>query len=201
MKITNNQELAAAVSEASEIHQAIQDYCSRTNREDAKIKFPRGLIRTADTYRERFPSYLDRDKVSNCCYSFMFLGVLWWLSSRTDLAGIAKQMVLKSAIITLGTILEACLYVPKLPKSKSLSNQCSAGVKDRVENAHKRGWISEAERDALKQLWDHRTNVHQKKIQTDSELDLYNVDHVNDPQTALLNLMAKLKDWNGNEAN
>jgi hypothetical protein len=64
MKITNNQELAAAVSEASEIHQAIQDYCSRTNREDAKIKFPRGLIRTADTYRERFPSYLDRDKVS-----------------------------------------------------------------------------------------------------------------------------------------
>ena len=59
--------------------------------------------------------------------------------------------------------------------------------------------LSEAERDALKQLWDHRTNVHQKKMQTDSELDLYNADHVNIPQAALLNLLAKLKDWNGRD--
>jgi hypothetical protein len=108
-------------------------------------------------------------------------------------------MILKSAIVTLGTILEACLYVPNLPKSKLLSNQSNAGVKDRVDNAHKHGWISEAERDALKELWDHRTNVHQKKIQTDSELDLYNADHVNVPQAALLNLLAKLRDWNGRD--
>jgi hypothetical protein len=199
MAISNDQELAKAVAEAGELIQSIQDYCERTNREDAKIRFPRGLIRTADTYRARFPAYLDREKTSNCSYSFMFLDVLWWLASRTDITSVARQMILKSAIVTLGTILEACLYVPNLPKSKLLSNQSNAGVKDRVDNAHKRGWISEAERDALKELWDHRTNVHQKKIQTDSELDLYNADHVNVPQAALLNLLAKLRDWNGRD--
>ena len=199
MAISNDQELAKAVAEAGELIQSIQDYCERANREDAKIRFPRGLIRTADTYRARFPAYLDREKTSNCSYSFMFLDVLWWLASRTDITSVARQMILKSAIVTLGTILEACLYVPNLPKSKLLSNQSNAGVKDRVDNAHKRGWISEAERDALKELWDHRTNVHQKKIQTDSELDLYNADHVNVPQAALLNLLAKLRDWNGRD--
>jgi hypothetical protein len=199
MAISNDQELAKAIAEAGELIQSIQDYCERTNREDAKIRFPRGLIRTADTYRARFPAYLDREKTSNCSYSFMFLDVLWWLASRTDITSVARQMILKSAIVTLGTILEACLYVPNLPKSKLLSNQSNAGVKDRVDNAHKRGWISEAERDALKELWDHRTNVHQKKIQTDSELDLYNADHVNVPQAALLNLLAKLRDWNGRD--
>jgi ABC-type transporter Mla MlaB component len=72
-------------------------------------------------------------------------------------------------------------------------------MKERIENTHKRGWISDAERDCLKQLWDHRTNVHQKKIQTDSELDLYKVDHVNAPLAAVLNLLAKLKEWNGKD--
>jgi hypothetical protein len=199
MAVTNDQELAVAVAQASELIKSIQEYCNRTNREDAKIKFPRGLIRTADTYRARFPAYLDRDKISNCSYSFMFLDVLWWLSSRTDITGVAKQMILKSAIITLGTVLEACLYVPNLPKSKLLSNQCNAGVKERVENGHKRGWISKAECEALSQLWDHRTNVHQKKIQTDSELDLYNAERINVSHAALLNLLAKLKEWNGQD--
>jgi hypothetical protein len=107
-------------------------------------------------------------------------------------------MTLKSAIVTLGTVLEACLSVPNLPKNKFLSNQSNAGVKDRVENAHNRGWISADERDALKQLWDHRNNVHQK-IAKDSERDMYNVDHVNLPHAALLNLLVKLKDWNGQD--
>ncbi|WP_441228861.1 hypothetical protein AB7813_27180 [Tardiphaga sp. 20_F10_N6_6] len=198
MAITNDQELAGAVTQAGDLIQSIQDYCAKTNREDAKVRFPRGLIGTADTYRARFPAYLDHGRISNCSFSFMFLDVLWWLSARTDITGVAKQMILKSAIVTIGTILEACLYVPNLPKSKLLSNQCAAGVKQRVDNACTRGWISEPERDALKQLWDHRLNVHQK-IAVDSELDLYNRDHVNIPQAALLVLMTRLREWNGKD--
>jgi hypothetical protein len=200
MAITNDQELVRAVDQASELVQSIQDYCDRTIREDSKINFPRGLIRTADTYRARFPAYLDREKTSNCSYAFMFLDVLWWLASRTDIASVAKQMVLKSAIVTLGTILEACLHVPKLPRSRLLSNMSSAGVEKRIENVLTRSWISKDESEVLKKLWVHRTNVHQKNFQTDSELDLYNADHVNLPHAALLNLLVKLKEWNGQES-
>lgn len=199
MPISNEEELVRAVAQVDDLIGAIQDYCGRENRADAKIKFPRGVMRTAESYRVRLPDYLDREKKSNCAYSFMFLDVLWWLSVRTDISSVGKQMVLKSAIVTLGTVLEACLYVPGLPKTKYLSSLGNAGAKDRIENTHKRGWISEVERDCLKQLWDHRTNVHQKKIQTDSELDLYSVDHVNAPYAAVLNLLAKLKEWNGKD--
>ncbi|MBR1177090.1 hypothetical protein JQ617_24270 [Bradyrhizobium sp. KB893862 SZCCT0404] len=199
MPISNDEELVRAVAQVDDLIRAIQDYCGRENRADAKIKFPRGVMRTAESYRVRLPDYLDREKRSNCAYSFMFLDVLWWLSVRTDISSVGKQMVLKSAIVTLGTVLEACLYVPGLPKTKYLSNLGNAGAKDRIENTHTRGWISETERDCLKQLWDHRTNVHQKKIQADSELDLYSVDHVNAPYAALLNLLTKLKEWNGKD--
>jgi hypothetical protein len=197
--ISSDEELARAVAQAGELVQSIQDYCDRALRDDAKIRFPRGLIRTADTYRTRFPAYLDREKISNCSYAFMFLDVLWWLSSRTDVTSVAKQMVLKSAIVNLGMILEACLMVPGLPRSKVLSNQSAAGVNLRIDNAEKRGWISKDDCVALKQLWDQRNNVHQKKMQTDSERDLYTADHINKPHEALLNLLAKLKAWNGQD--
>lgn len=199
MPISSDAELVHAVAQIDELNVAIQEYCGRGNRADAKIKFPRGVIRTAESYRVRMPDYLDREKKSNCAYSFMFMDVLWWLSVRTDISSVGKQMVLKSAIVTLGTILEASLYVPGLPKTKFLSNLGNSGTKERIENTHKRGWISGAERDCLKELWDHRTNVHQKKIQTDSELDLYTVDHVNAPYAAVLTLLAKLKEWNGTD--
>lgn len=198
MAISSDAELVRAVSDCGELIQSIFDYGARANRNDSKVRFPRGLIGTADSYRTRLPAYLEMERASNCAYSFMFLDVLWWLFARTDITSVARQMVLKSAIVTIGTILEACLWVPNLPKTKFLSSQSNAGVKERVDNAHSRGWISDAERIALKQLWDHRNNVHQK-IAKSSELDLYNVDHVNVPYAALLVLLAKLKEWNGQD--
>jgi hypothetical protein len=47
---------------------------------------------------------------------------------------------------------------------------------------------------ALKQLWDHRNNVHIKFLE-DSERDLYKPEHVNAPYAALLKLMASLQQW------
>jgi hypothetical protein len=101
MPINNEQDLARAVAQVDELIESIQNYCGRDNRPDAKVKFPRGVMRSADTYRARFRDYLDKDKKSDCACSFMFLDVLWWLSARTDISSVGKQMVLKSAIVTL----------------------------------------------------------------------------------------------------
>ena len=192
MAITNDQELGAAVARASTLVQEIQDYCGRNLREEAKINFPRGMIGTADSYRKRCPGYIDADKVSSCAYGFMYLDVLWWLVSRTDIASVGKQMAIKSAIVTLGTILETLLAIPGLPKNRVLSSKCSAGVKARVKEAVEQGWISAEQGTVLEQLWDNRNNVHLRLLQS-SERDLYRVEDVNAPQTALLSLMTKLK--------
>lgn len=196
MAITTNAELNVAVEQASSLVQDIHDYCGRKLRADAKVNFPRGMIGTANSYRDRCPAYLTRDQISSCAYGFMFLDVLWWLASRTDIASVGKQMTLKSAIVTLGTILEVSLHVPGLPQNRVLSAKSGAGVKPRLEKAKEEGWITEEQCATLKQLWLHRNNVH-IKILAQSELDLYEPQHVNEPYAALLVLMAKLKEWNG----
>lgn len=145
MTIESDNELVQSVNQAGELIQFIQDCCGRTARDEAKVRFPRGLIGTAGSYRQQLPSYLEAERMSNCAYAFMFLDVLWWLVARTDIASVARQMILRSAIVTLGTILEACLYVPGLRKSRALSNQSAAGVKVRVEHVMGRGWISQEE--------------------------------------------------------
>jgi hypothetical protein len=194
MPINNDRELVTAVAQASSLVQEIQNYCGRTLREDAKINFPRGLIGTAASYRGRCPGYLTADQISSCAYGFMYLDVLWWLLSRTDITSVGKQMAIKSALVTLGTILEACLSIPGLPRNNMLSARSSAGVKPRLKQAINQGWISAEQCATLEQLWDHRNNVH-IKILANSELDLYKVEHVNAPHEALLALMSKLKSW------
>jgi hypothetical protein len=194
MTIGDEQELAKAVAQASRLIQDIQDYCGRKLREESKINFPRGLIGTANSYRGRCPGYLAASQTSSCAYGFMYLDVLWWLLSRTDIKGVARQMAIKSAIITLGTVLEVSLHIPGLPRNNMLSNKSTAGLKTRLEEALKHGWITKEQRASLDQLWDHRNNVHVKFLE-DSELDLYNVDHLNSPHAALLALLSKLKAW------
>lgn len=199
MAISNDQELIKAVAQASNLVQEIQDYCGRTLRERLKIDFPRGLIRTAASYRARCPGYLTPDQTSSCAYGFMYLDVLWWLLSRTDITSVGKQMAIKSAIVTLGTLLEASLWIPGLPRNDVLSNKHGAGVKPRLNEAVKHGWISQEECTVLEQLWDHRNNVHIKFLEN-SELDLYKVDHVNGPHAALLVLLSKLKAWDASRS-
>jgi hypothetical protein len=103
-------------------------------RDEAKVRFPRGLIGTADSYRALAPGYIGPGTSSSCAYGFMHLDVMWWLVSRTDLASVGRQMTLKSAIVSLGTILEAVLKIPGLPKNKWLSDRSSAGVKPRIDD-------------------------------------------------------------------
>ncbi|HEV2631419.1 MAG TPA: hypothetical protein VGV41_22575 [Pseudolabrys sp.] len=189
MAIANDAELIRAVSTAGRLVQEIQDYCGRSARDNSRINFPRGLIGTAEQYRNLCPSYLSQRQKSSCAYGFMYIDVVWWLLARTDLSGIAKEMTIKSAIITLGTVLEAVLHIPGQGIFASM-----AGVKKRLDRATIRGWLSEQERDSLKQLWDHRNNVHIRLLDT-HEFDKYRSEHFNEPRQALKALMANLKSW------
>jgi hypothetical protein len=134
MAISNDAELARAVASAGRLVQDIQGYCARALRDDSKINFPRRLIGTAEQYRSLCPSYLDQRQQSSCAYGFMYIDVVWWLLARTDISGIAKEMAIKSAIITLGTILEVMLHIPGQGIFASM-----AGVKKRLDRACIRG--------------------------------------------------------------
>jgi len=186
MPLTNDLELVAAVEQASRLIQDIQDYAKWAHRSDAYVRFPRGVLRTADHYRTLCPDYLAPRQRDSCAYGFMYLDVLWWIAVRTDLSGIALEMVYKSAIITQGTILEAVLHIPKQGIFFS-----RAGVKKKLEKAVTRKWISQEDCFVLKELWDNRCNVHLKLLGS-HEFSKYTPQHVNEPRAALDRLMNKL---------
>jgi hypothetical protein len=115
MPISDEIELAAAVAVASEHLQDIHNFAQREIRDDAKVRFPRGVMREAQHYRQLCPDHLEDNRASSCAYAFMWLDVLWWLINRTDLVLTGREMAIKSSIITLGTISEATLTIPFSP--------------------------------------------------------------------------------------
>jgi hypothetical protein len=189
LPLQSDEQLRIAAMQAGELLQDIQNYAERGLRDDAKVSFPRGLMRTAEEYRQECPDYLTQMQKSSCAYGFMYLDVLWWLSSRTDITGIAKEMIFKSAIITLGTITEAVLHIPNEGIFDS-----NAGVRPRLDKAAERGWINESDCATLKTLWENRNNVHLRLLDT-SEFNKYKKEHVNEPSASLKNLMRELKNW------
>src|SRR5690554_6832266 len=68
MAITNDRELRDASRKAGELLQEIQDYCGRKLKDDAKVRFPRGYLRTASSQRERLSFVADEDLKSNLAY-------------------------------------------------------------------------------------------------------------------------------------
>lgn len=189
MPISNDQELAAATATAGNLLQDIHIYTQRTNRNDAKVRFPRGVMRTANEYRALLPGYLEPNQASSCAYTFMYLDVLWWLTNRTDITLTAKEMALKSAIVNLATIAEAVLTV----KYRS-GFGVGTNFKARLNSACQISLMSEEDRKTLSALWDNRNNVRLKEMK-ESEFDKYEVDHVDLPRASLDRLLPALKKW------
>jgi len=116
MPITNDYELQQAANQASALIQEIHDYCSASNRtiadvSQAKVRFPRGFIRTATYQRSRFPFLEDHALKSNIAYTLILSDTILWLSVRTDVGGTALDMLNKLFIFLIGSIIESVTKV------------------------------------------------------------------------------------------
>ncbi len=95
MTITKDTELATAVSEAGVLLQKIQDYCGRSKTDLAKVRFPRGYLRTADNHRGKLSFINNGNLKSNLAYCLSLAESITWLLNRTDIAATAKDMLIK----------------------------------------------------------------------------------------------------------
>ncbi|MGA7451607.1 MAG: hypothetical protein WBW73_10125 [Rhodoplanes sp.] len=159
MPVSDEIGLAAAVAVAGEHLQDIHNFTQREIRDDARVRFPRGIMREAQHYRQLCPDHLEEKRASSCAYAFMWLDVLWWLNNRTDLVLTGREMAIKSSVITLGTIAEAMLTIPFQP---GFGND--QDFRTRLSNAHQRGWIDENDQRILKELWNKRNRVHLRRL-------------------------------------
>lgn len=88
-------EVAALVSDANTALSGLQAEFGRDNKQEARITFPRGFIRTASELRATLPNLDGEVQRRNASYALMTIDVLRWLIVRTDLAGTALSMVVK----------------------------------------------------------------------------------------------------------
>jgi len=153
--INDNTDLVNAVVIVDGYIQQIQDYLGQANNAAGKIRFPRGFIRTADHFRKELSFIKDNNIRDNLAYALIQSDVYRWLTNRTDLFGIAKEMVMKSGIALMGSICETMAIDGTkgiIGKKHSFYERCNRMVD--------MGFISEDLKDELHWLWETRAAIH-----------------------------------------
>lgn len=187
--ITNDAQLADAIDEVGGRLQEINDYLATNPTATGRIRFPRGYLRTAAFFRSYLTFIADKNLVRNLSYAFMLYDVFKWILMRTDLSGTARDMVLKNAIVLIGSIAE------------SLARGATAGIigarhnyKERTQRMVERGIISENLKTELDWLWDMRGGIH-IYVMENSEYDHYRMEHFERAKLAASNLRDALASY------
>lgn len=189
--IKNDDQLRHAVAAVNEHIQAIQDYLGQKNHADGKVRFPRGFIRTASHFRTRL-EFIDSEILrKNLSYAFILSDVLRWLANRTDLAGTAKEMVIKNTIILMGSICESMAISGTWGIIGKKHSFC-----ERTNRMVTKGIITADLRDRLHWLWDKRTGIHIYEL-SHQEYDTYNIADYNKAVTTTTDLRDAFERFHG----
>jgi hypothetical protein len=153
--IENDDQLKEAVARVSGDLQAIQNYLVQENHPNAKVRFPRGFIRTAAHFRQRFNFLNDETLRRNVAYTLILSDTYRWLLNRTDISGTAKEMIIKEGICLVGSLCESLtkdVLADVVGKKR--------GYKDRTQYLLENQIIGAALKIELDWVWDTRNNEH-----------------------------------------
>lgn len=191
MPITNDRELQQAANQASALIQEIHDYCAGTQRTiadvpEAKVRFPRGFIRTASYQRSRFPFLNDQALKSNIAYTLILSDTVLWLSVRTDVGGTALDMLNKLFIFLIGSIIESVTKV-------YLHGVCGRNFEARTTFLVENGVIDTTLRDEICWVWETRNRMHLFQLEGREYENEYNRDNHHRTIAAFRGLLAALE--------
>jgi hypothetical protein len=120
-----------------------------------KIRFPRGFLRTAESFREQYWFIRSGTLQRNVAYTLILSDVYRWLLNRTDLWGTAREMIIKEGLCLIGNL---CESITK-DAAKGICNK-RASFKERTAGLVSHGIISKDLKNALDKLWDWRNREH-----------------------------------------
>lgn len=153
MEISNKNQLRAAVRKAGDLLQSVQEFVGRDLQPAAKVRFPRGYLRTASDHRVQLRFVSDSVLKSNLAYTFILSDVILWLLLRTDVGATAREMLVKLQLFLGGTMVESIT-------KEYLRGLCGKGYEKRCEYLVSEGVIEDELREELNWLWNMRNNMH-----------------------------------------
>jgi len=148
------EEVDQLVAEAGSALQAIQNEFARDGVAHARVRFPRGFIRTASSLRANLPNLGSEVQRRNASYALMNLDTFRWLVVRTDLSGTALSMIVKEGISLLGALCEW------LTKEATRGHASRRPYIARTQKLVGLGHITSELKDELDWVWNIRCNEH-----------------------------------------
>lgn len=154
--------------------QVLEDRLRTEGDRRLKIRFPRGYLRKAEFFRDRYWFIHDPNLRRNIAYSLILSDVYRWLLNRTDLWGTAREMIVKEGVCLAGCL---CESITK-DAARDICGK-NARFKQRTAAMVKHGMISANLKTAIDALWDWRNREHLFLLD-EWEYGTYTLKHYND---------------------
>ena len=182
----SDESIRAHAATASDSLQQLQTLLQRSERDDGKVRFPRGYLVDIKTWRARVPWTQHYAVGKNVAYTLMLYDVQSWLLKRTDIAGLARDMVVKACVASLGWAAEALLVDATSPPLGARQK-----LKSRVEHLSQKHVVSADLAAELLWLWDMRYRQHLQEL-SEREFEVYRPRDVGRAEAAVFALCAAL---------
>lgn len=157
-----DRELKPLADEASGALQKLQTLMGGTDRPAGRVEFPRGFLIAVGTRRLQL-KFVRRNKVrNNVAYAMLLHDIYRWLLIRTDIAGLARDMLVKADLTAMGSIAEA-LIRDRLAGKMGARHKYTSRTKRLFDDA----LISEQLKHDLDWLWEMRCRQHLFELDVD----------------------------------
>ena len=154
---------------------------------NGRVSFPRGYLLDVGSWSQRLPwtnSYVIR---KNAAYSLMLYDVLGWLLRRTDISGLAGDMVIKGCLSALGAVAEGLIVDATSPPLGRRQK-----MKSRIKRLSDDGVVLLPVANELSWLWDMRNRQHLQELGS-REFDVYQRTDVSRAEAVVFDLCDALK--------
>jgi hypothetical protein len=162
-------------NEISRLFSELEEIIRRNDIERVDIRFPRGVIRTAKSFRDEMYFIDDHTFKSNLAYHLMLTDIYRWILNRFDIALTAQEMLIKECICIIGGIcgdISQHIAITLIHKNK-------IGVSGSLTILKDNDIIDAELKKSLKYLWGQRNKLHLSTVRV-RELGVYNLDKYNE---------------------
>ena len=187
-EIADDIELKLAVEAVGNGLQFINDYLTENPKKAGKVRFPRKFIGDVSTHNKKY-NWVENDTLKrNLSYQYIFYDVLRWIANRTDIYGIAREMLYKHAIVVISSIAEGLLAAAAIEL-----NYKEKKFPSRLKHLLLDGILDQKLHDGLLSMWKTRHAIH-IHIVDDLEWDKYKADNINDASEWVRNFENALRE-------
>jgi hypothetical protein len=167
--------------------QKLEDLLKVSGDEKPKIRFPRGVLRSASSFRNGYWFIDDKNLRTNIAYALILSDTYRWMINRTDLVGTAREMLIKEGICLMGCLAESIT-------KHSLRGICGKkqNYQSRINKMLELKIIDKALHAKLKWLWDYRNREHLFLL-TEAEYNHDKAEHYNCAIAAVEGLRSSLE--------